>query len=254
MAIETNLTIRNKYIDLDLEDCVLPQYLSKQFAKFLEKNTVPNMVFTGNIWEPKTIIANALAKEVGARILAVDFNKEPKSKTMKPGERSLTILRLLLKKHTAEGNKKVFIIEDLKKFPRKCYAELFELIANEHYHHFIFYSDDKALTQHIKYYPQISFDFKIDHSPLEEEAYWDQCQNLVNKFKKNKNISELKLIIKTTYFFWLSLLGRETLDSLRKELEIISLNPVKETIKLNPVKRPIRLYPPVKIPQRKNLK
>jgi hypothetical protein len=254
MAIETNLAIRNKYIDLDLEDCVLPQYLSKQFAKSLAQNTLPNMVFTGNIWEPKTIIANALAKEVGASLLAVNFNKEPKIKTMQPGERSLTVLRMLLRKHTAEDNKKVFIIEDLKNFPRKCYGELFKLIDDETFHHFIFYSNDKAVNQHIKYYPQISFEFKIDHSELEEEGYWEQCQNLLNKFKKTKNISELKLIIKTTYFFWLSLLGRETLNSLRKELEIISLNPVKEPIKLNPVKRPIRLYPPVKIPQRKNVK
>lgn len=254
MAIETNLSIRNKYIDLDLEDCVLPNYLSKQFAKSLDKNTIPNMVFTGNIWEPKTIIANALAKKVGASLLAINFNKEPKNKTMKPGERSLTMLRLLLKKHSTEGNKKVFIIEDLKNFPRKCYSELFELIDEETFHHFIFYSNHNALKKYIKYYPQISFEFKIDHSASEEEAYWDQCQNLLNKFKKTKNIGELKLMIKSTYFFWLSLLGRETLNTLRKELEIIALNPVQEPIKLNPVNRPIRLYPPVNFPKQRKLK
>ncbi len=246
MVNKTTLATRNKYIDLDLEDCVIPQYLSKQFDKALADNALPNMVFTGNIWEPKTIIANALAKKLNASIVALEFNKEPKSKPLQPGERTLTVLRLLLKKHAADNDKKIFIIENLKHFPRKSYEALFDLITAESFHHFIIYSNDKALKPYIKYFPQISFDFKIDHSELEEKAYWEQCQHLVTKFKKTKNLNELKLIIKSTYFFWLSLLGRETLNTLRKELEIVSLNPKKEQIQLNSIRsnRPIRLYPP----------
>lgn len=244
MAIKTNLAIRNKYIDLDLEDCVLPLYLSKRFNQIEETQHFPNMLFKGALWEPKTIIANALAKKINATISALVFNEEPRSKTLKKGERTLTVLRLLLKKHALANEKKVFIIEDLKHFPKTRYPELFEIIDNETFHRFIFFgSENKALEAYIQYYPQISFDFKIDHSPSEEEAYWTQCQQLVAKHNKSIRLNELKLIIKSTYFFWVSLFGRETLQSMRKELEFIYLNPVKETPPLELIKRPIRLNP-----------
>lgn len=243
MANKTNLTVRNKYIDIDLEDCVLPVYLSKHFYKILEKNTIPNMVFKGALWEPKTIIANALAKKLGADLLALQFNQEPRSKQLKRGDRTLTVLRLLLKKYRDAGEKKVFIIEDLKLFPTRRYDELFELIDHDDFHHFILYDQDKSVAPNIKYYPQISFDFKIDHSQTEEDAYWDQCQKLMKKYHKPMNLSELKMIIKTTYFFWISLFGRDTLKTLRKELEMVPLNPEKKVIQLKPVKRPVRLYP-----------
>jgi hypothetical protein len=121
MVTKTNLAIRNKYIDLDLEDCVLPLYLSKRFNHALATNTLPNMVFKGALWEPKSIVANALAKKLGAQLMALIFNAEPRSRTMKRGDRTLTVLRLLLKQHTDAGEKKLFIVEDLKHFPAKRY-------------------------------------------------------------------------------------------------------------------------------------
>lgn len=245
MANQINLSIRNKYLDLDLEDCILPKYLSNQFHKILEKQSLPIMVFKGALWEPKTIITNALAKKLNASIAALQFNPEPKSKTLKRGERTLTILRLLLKKHTDTGEKKVFIIENLNNFPSTMYPELFSLIEAEKFHHFVFFSADSRMRSYIKYYPQISFDFKIDHSPAEEAAYWDQCKKLVDQYNKSMHFNDLKTIIKSTYFFWISLFGRETLKKLRKELDIIPLNPIKESIVLNSPNRPIRLYPPV---------
>ncbi len=244
MAIKTNLAIRNKYIDLNLEDCVLPLYLSKRFNQINETQTLPIMLFKGTLWEPKTIIANALAKKINATISALVFNEEPRSKTLKKGERSLTVLRLLLKKHTLANEKKIFIIEDLKHFPKTRYQELFEIINNEPFHRFIFFSsENKTFDAYVKYYPSISFDFKIDHSATEEEAYWAQCQQLIFKHKKSVNLNELKMIIKSTYFFWVSLFGRETLQAMRKELEFIYLNPVKETLPLALIKKPIRLNP-----------
>jgi hypothetical protein len=245
MVTKTNLAIRNKYIDLDLESCVLPLYLSKRFNHALQTNTLPNMVFKGALWEPKSIVANALAKKLDAQLMALIFNAEPRSRTMKHGERTLITLKLLLKKYSDAGEKKLFIVEDLKHFPAKRYDELFELIQANPFHHFIFFSSEKSLSPFIKYYPQISFDFKIDHSPIEEEAYWHQCQQLLSSFNRSVNLNELKLIIKSTYFFWISLIGRETLQSLRKELEFIPINPVKETIELNPARKALRLYPPV---------
>jgi hypothetical protein len=244
MVSKTNLAIRNKYIDLDLEDCVLPLYLSKRFFQSLANNQLPNMLFKGALWEPKTIVANALAKKINATLLALEFNEEPKTKGIKKGERTLTILRLMLKKYTAAGEKKVFIIESLKHLPKTRYAELFEIIQAEEFHRFIFYSaDNKTLLEHIKYLPHISFDFKINHSPEEEEAYWAQCQQLMVKHNRFLSLTDLKLIIKSTYFFWVSLFGRETLQSLRKELQFVALNPEKTPIRLNPIKNPVRLNP-----------
>lgn len=251
MASQISLTVRNKYLDLDLEDCVLPQYLSKQFHKMLEKQVMPTMLFKGALWEPKTIIANALAKKLNASIAALQFNPEPKSKDLKRGERTLTLLRLVLKKYANDGEKKIFLIENLNNFPSSMYEALFKLIDEEQFHHFIFLSADSRMRSYIKYYPQISFDFKIDHSPVEEAAYWEQCKQLLDKYNKSMNLTDLKAIIKSTYFFWISLFGRETLKKLRKELEIIPLNPVKEAATpLNAPKRPIRLYPPVNLPVR----
>jgi len=244
MVIKTNLAIRNKYIDLDLEDCVLPLYLSKHFNQIAQTQHFPNMLFKGALWEPKTIIANALAKKINASITALVFNEEPRSKSLKKGERTLTVLQLLLKKHALENDKKVFIIENLNHFPKTRYKELFEIIDNETFHRFIFFSsENKALDAHIQYYPQISFDFKIDHSEKEDEAYWTQCQQLITKHNKSLKLNELKMIIKSTYFFWVSLFGRETLQSMRKELAFIPLNPVKETPTPEHFKRPIRLNP-----------
>ncbi len=246
MANKISLSVRNKYLDLDLEDCILPLYLSKQFYKILEKQSLPTMVFKGALWEPKTIIANALAKKLNASIIGLQFNPEPKSKGLKRGERTLTLLRLMFKKYAHDGEKKVFLIENLNNFPSSMYDEFFKLLEQENYHHFIFLSVDSRMRPYIKYFPQISFDFKIDHSPVEEAAYWDHCKRLVEKHNKSMNFNDLKTIIKSTYFFWISLFGRETLKKLRKELEIIQINDIKPpAATLNAPKRPIRLYPPV---------
>lgn len=247
MVTKTNLAIRNKYIDLDLEDCVLPRYLSKRFFKAIEQNSLPTMVFTGPIWEPKTIVTNALAKKFNAQILALDFNKEVRAKSSNRGDQTLKSLQTALKDFENAGEKKFFIIEDLKNFPRKRYHELFDLIKNETFHHFVFFSVEKSFSQHVKHYPQISFEFKIDHSPAEEEAYWQQCQALLINHNKSMNLTELKMIIKSTYFFWLSLFGREALQTLRKELEFLPLNPVKALPEpASHTNRPIRLYPPIR--------
>lgn len=241
-VIKTNLAVRNKYIDLNLEDCVLPTYLSKRLNQALENDNIPNMLFKGTLWEPKTIIANAIAKKLHANVAVLGLNEEPRSRNMKKGERTLTVLRLLLKKHALNNERKVFIIEDLDHFPKSRYRELFEVIASEPFHRFIFFSANKAMLPFIKLYPQISFDFKINHSAIEEEAYWQQCQSLVKKHNKSVSLNELKLIVKSTYFFWVSLLGRETLQSLRKELAFIFLNPEKVT-KENPAQLPLRMSP-----------
>lgn len=241
-VIKTNLAVRNKYIDLNLEDCVLPVYLSKRLNQAIDADNMPNMLFKGTLWEPKTIIANAIAKKLHASVAALVFNEEPRSRNMKKGERSLTVLRLLLKKHTLANEKKIFIIEDLEHFPKGRYRELFEIIAAEPFHRFIFFSANKPMLRFIKFYPQISFDFKINHSANEEEAYWQQCQDLVRKHNKSVSLTELKLIVKSTYFFWVSLLGRETLQSLRKELEFILLNPEK-VVKESPAQLPLRMSP-----------
>lgn len=242
-VIKTNLAVRNKYIDLDLEDCVLPIYLSKRLNKALEDNNIPNMLFKGTLWEPKTIIANAIAKKMHANVAALVFNEEPRSRKMKKGERTLTVLRLLLKKHALANDRKIFIIEDLTHFPKSRYRELFEIIEAEQFHRFIFFSANNALLRFIKYYPHISFDFKINHSANEEEAYWQQCQDLVRKHKKSVSLTELKLIVKSTYFFWVSLLGRETLQSLRKELAFIFLNPEKVPDQDQVAQLPLRMSP-----------
>jgi hypothetical protein len=242
-VVRTNLSTRNKYIDLDLEDCVLPLYFSKRLTQAIESNQLPNMVFNGSLWEPKSIVANSVAKKINATITALVFNEEPRSRNLKKGERTLTVLRLLLKKHATANEKKLFIIEDLDQFPKGRLRELFDIINNEKFHHFVFFSASKAMQPFIKFYPQIAFDFKINHSAEEEEAYWQQCQHLVSKHKKMVGLNELKLIIKSTYFFWVSLLGRETLQSLRKELEFIFLNPEKPVKPAQILPLPLRMSP-----------
>lgn len=242
-VIKTNLAVRNKYIDLNLEDCVLPVYLSKRLNKALEDNNLPNMLFKGTLWEPKTIIANAIAKKLQASVAALVFNEEPRSRNMKKGERTLTVLRLLLKKHAVANERKIFIIENLDYFPKNRYRELVEIIEAESFHRFIFFSANNALLRLIKHYPHISFDFKINHSEAEETAYWQQCQDLVKKHNKSVSLTELKLIVKSTYFFWVSLLGRETLQSLRKELAFILLNPEKASDQGQVAQLPLRMSP-----------
>lgn len=247
MVTKTNLAIRNKYIDLDLEDCVLPRYISKRFFQAIEHNNLPPMVFTGAVWEPKTIVTNALAKKFNAQLLALDFNQEVRSKSSNRGDQTLKSLETVTKDFADAGERKFFIIEDLKNFPRKRYQELFNFISNETFHHFIFFSVEKSFSQYVKHFPQISFEFKINHTPEEEEAYWQQCQTLLMNHNKSMNITELKMIIKSTYFFWLSLFGREALQSLRKELEFLPLNPVKQLPKITShTHKPIRLYPPIR--------
>lgn len=242
-VVKTNLATRNKYIDLDLDDCVLPLYFYKRLNKAIASEKIPYMIFKGALWEPKTIVANAIAKKLNATITALVFNEEPRSRNMKKGERTLTVLRLLLKKHAMANEKKLFIIEDLDQFPRSRMRELFEIIEGEQFHHFIFFGANKGMKPYIKLYPQISFDFKINHSAEEEEAYWQQCQSLVSKHKKMVGLNELKLIIKSTYFFWVSLLGRETLQSLRKELDFMFINPEKVPEQSRVAQLPLRMSP-----------
>lgn len=242
-VVKTNLATRNKYIDLDLDDCVLPLYFSKRLNQAIAAEKIPHMIFKGALWEPKTIVANAIAKKLNATITALVFNEEPRSRNMKKGERTLTVLRLLLKKHAMANEKKLFIIEDLDQFPRSRMRELFEIIEGEQFHHFIFFSANKGMKPYVKLYPQISFDFKINHSAEEEEAYWQQCQSLVSKHKKMVGLNELKLIIKSTYFFWVSLLGRETLQSLRKELDFMFINPEKVPEQTRVAPLPLRMSP-----------
>lgn len=242
-VVKTNLAARNKYIDLDLDDCVLPLYFSKRLNQAIDADQLPNMVFKGALWEPKTIVANAIAKKINANVAVLVFNEEPRSRKLKKGELSLTVLRLLLKKHATANERKLFIVEDLDQLPRSRLRELFEIIAAESFHRFVFFSTNKGMQPYIKFYPQISFDFKINHSAEEEAAYWQQCQSLVSKHKKIVGLNELKLIIKSTYFFWVSLLGRETLQSLRKELEFMFLNPEKTAEISKVVPLPLRMSP-----------
>lgn len=65
-----------KYRPQNIEECILPQDLKNTLKEFVEKEEIPNLLFSGPAGMGKTTVAKALANELGADVLFVNASME----------------------------------------------------------------------------------------------------------------------------------------------------------------------------------
>jgi DNA polymerase III delta prime subunit len=220
-----DLLSHTKYFDLDYEDCTLPLYLRNRLDKWLDKNDLPIMLFSGIDLTLKSTIANALAKKLGMKLEVLVFNKEPKSKLMIKGERTLFEFKKLLSANTTLGQRKLFIFDSIDYFPDDRIPELTEIIFKEKYHRIIIFNyPNHPLNESMRFLPRIAINFKLEHSPKEKQAYIEHCKKLLTKYNIHRTEDEFQDAMKN-HHFWGHLLRKEFLSPLSKELKFIEVIP-----------------------------
>ena len=55
-----------------IQDCVLPESVKKQFAQFIKKGEIPNLLLSGTAGTGKTTIARALCNELDCDYIIIN--------------------------------------------------------------------------------------------------------------------------------------------------------------------------------------
>ena len=96
-----------KYRPTNIQDCILPEEVKKQFQQFIAKGEVPNLLLSGSAGTGKTTIARALCNELGFDYIVINGSDEG---------RQIDTLRTKIKQFASavsfEGKTKVVILDE----------------------------------------------------------------------------------------------------------------------------------------------
>ena len=73
---DLNVLWVEKYRPHKIEDCVLPEYLKKQFSDMVKAGVIPNMTLIGGAGMGKTTVARAFADEMDASTILINASKD----------------------------------------------------------------------------------------------------------------------------------------------------------------------------------
>ena len=96
-----------KYRPRTVEECVLPESVKKQFATFIQKGEVPNLLLSGTAGTGKTTLARALCESLGCDYIVINGSDEG---------RQIDTLRTKIRSFASavsfEGKTKVVILDE----------------------------------------------------------------------------------------------------------------------------------------------
>ena len=103
--METFLWVE-KYRPTNIDDCILPDGLKKDFSVFVQDKHIPNMILSGGPGVGKTTVAKAMIQEVGATYMMINGSEES----------GIDVLRTKIKNFAStvslEGGRKYLIIDE----------------------------------------------------------------------------------------------------------------------------------------------
>ena len=96
-----------KYRPRNIQDCVLPEEVKKQFSQFVSKKEIPNLLLSGTAGTGKTTVAKALCNELGCDYIVINGSDEG---------RQIDTLRTKIRQFASavsfEGKTKVVILDE----------------------------------------------------------------------------------------------------------------------------------------------
>ena len=106
MADELDLMWVNKWRPHTVADCILPQYLKRQFADMVKSGVIPNMTLIGGAGMGKTTVARALADEMNASVILVNASRDGNIDTLR------TTIQNFASTISFNGDRKVVIMDE----------------------------------------------------------------------------------------------------------------------------------------------
>jgi DNA polymerase III delta prime subunit len=95
-----------EYRPRDIESCVLPKSLKKSLQSFVDKETLPNLIFSGGPGVGKTTAAKAMLDQIGSTYMFINGSEES----------GIDVLRTKIKNFAStvslEGGKKYLILDE----------------------------------------------------------------------------------------------------------------------------------------------
>jgi len=95
-----------RYRPRTIDECILPKSLKKTFTEVLEKEELPNMLFTGTAGLGKTTVARALCEQLGIDYIIINGSEEGNIDTLR------TKIKRFASTVSLEGGIKVVILDE----------------------------------------------------------------------------------------------------------------------------------------------
>lgn len=102
----TEYLYTEKYRPKKVSDCILPERLKNTFQKYVNSNSIPNLMLTGSAGVGKTTVAIAMCEEIGLNYMFINSSDE----------RGIDTLRTKIKNYASTisltGGRKVIILDE----------------------------------------------------------------------------------------------------------------------------------------------